>query len=143
MKTIKLVLALVLLGAGGISNVWADRYGGGHRGGYHRGHAGGHVSFGVTIGPYWGAPWFYPPPAYFYRPYYLPYYPQVVVERQAPLVYVERQAEPVAQLAPASPVVAAPANYWYYCTAAKAYYPYVGDCPGGWQRVLPQPPGQP
>ena len=32
---------------------------------------------------------------------------------------------------------AAPQTYWYYCAPAGAYYPYVGDCPGGWQRVVP------
>jgi len=29
-------------------------------------------------------------------------------------------------------------GYWYYCAASRAYYPYVGTCPEGWQRVLPQ-----
>ncbi|MGZ5151041.1 MAG: hypothetical protein ACXWI6_13460, partial [Burkholderiales bacterium] len=37
---------------------------------------------------------------------------------------------------------AAPA-YWYYCPAYRAYYPYVQDCPGGWQAVAPQPPPPP
>jgi hypothetical protein len=31
--------------------------------------------------------------------------------------------------------------YWYFCPEANAYYPYVQQCPGGWQQVLPQPPG--
>jgi hypothetical protein len=30
--------------------------------------------------------------------------------------------------------------YWYYCQAYSAYYPHVRVCPGGWQRVAPQPP---
>ena len=38
------------------------------------------------------------------------------------------------------PAVAAPVAYWYYCTAAGAYYPYVQDCPGGWELVLPTAP---
>jgi len=143
MKTIKLMIALLLLGAGGVGNVWADPhgggyYGGGYRGGYYGGgHGGGHVSFGVMVGPYWGGPWYYPPPAY----YYPPYYPQVIVP--TPQVYIEQQAAPAAPPAPAAPVAAAPANYWYYCATAKGYYPYVRECPGGWQRVLPQPQGQP
>jgi len=35
---------------------------------------------------------------------------------------------------------AAPAqsSYWYYCAESKTYYPYVKECPGGWQRVTPQ-----
>ncbi|MDO8788116.1 MAG: hypothetical protein Q7J42_08615 [Sulfuritalea sp.] len=124
MKTIKLLIALLLLGAGGIGNAWADR---GH----------GHVRFGVMIGPYWGAPWHYPPPRY----YYPPYYPPVVIERPVPQVYIEQQQEPAAP--PPAPVAAAPASYWYYCAAAQGYYPYVKECPGGWQKVLPQPQGQP
>jgi len=34
----------------------------------------------------------------------------------------------------------APSQYWYFCNASKAYYPYVRECPSGWQRVTPQPP---
>ena len=45
---------------------------------------------------------------------------------------------------PYAPAVAAPvAQYWYYCTAAAAYYPYVQDCPGGWELVLPTMPPHP
>lgn len=119
MKMIKMLIALVLLGVAGVGSAWADR---GH-----------HAHFGVVIGPYWG-PWYYPP-AY----YYPPYYPPVVVERPTPQVYIEQQAAPAA----APPAASAPVNYWYYCVAAKAYYPYVKECPGGWQKVLPQPPAQP
>ena len=39
----------------------------------------------------------------------------------------------------AAPVVAAPVAYWYYCAPLAAYYPYVQDCPGGWQLVEPHP----
>ena len=120
MKTIKLLVVLLLLGAGGVGNAWADHYGGGH------------VRFGVMIGPYWGGPSYYYPPPY----YYPPYYPQMVTP--TPQVYIEQQAAPAA-----GPVAEAPSTYWYYCSNAKGYYPYVKECPGGWQRVLPQPPGQP
>lgn len=30
--------------------------------------------------------------------------------------------------------------YWYYCPDLGAYYPYVQQCPGPWQAVVPQPP---
>ena len=124
MKMIKLLIALVLLGVAGLGTAWADR-----------GHDGGRVHFGVMIGPGWG-PWYYPPPYY-----YPPYYPPVIVQPQQPQVYIEQQQVPVS---PAGSVTStAPANYWYYCAAAKGYYPYVKECPGGWQKVLPQPPGQP
>src|SRR5260221_3375687 len=33
-----------------------------------------------------------------------------------------------------------PSAYWYYCAAAGAYYPYVQNCPGGWELVLPTAP---
>ena len=39
-----------------------------------------------------------------------------------------------------APALAAPVAYWYYCAAAGAYYPYVQNCAGGWEPVLPTPP---
>ncbi len=82
-----------------------------------RAHIGLH--FGVPLAwPFWGYPYYYPP-----------YQPNVVVVPQEPTVYVERQD-------------AAVAGYWYYCAGAGAYYPYVRECPGGWQRVAPRPPGE-
>ena len=39
-----------------------------------------------------------------------------------------------------APAVLPPPQYWYYCAAAGAYHPYVQNCPGGWQPVLPTPP---
>lgn len=116
MKAVKLVAAFLVLAAAGSTAAWAD----------HR----SHIHFGVVVGPYWG-PWGYPPPYY-----YPPYYPPVVVERPAP-VYIEQAPAVVAAPAPAPQTA-----YWYYCAAARGYYPYVKECPGGWQKVLPQPPGQ-
>jgi len=87
-------------------------------------HRGPHV--GVVIGgPLWWGPGYYSP--YYYYP---PYYPPVVVAPAAPPTYIEQGS------APAS---AGSSSYWYYCSDAKAYYPYVKECPGGWQRVAPQP----
>ena len=40
---------------------------------------------------------------------------------------------------PVAAPVAAPTAYWYYCAPLAAYYPYVPDCPGGWQLVEPHP----
>jgi hypothetical protein len=85
------------------------------------GHGG--VRFGVVIGaPFY--PWYYPP-YYSYPPYY--YYPSAPA---TPQTYVE-QGDP--QAAPGQQ------SYWYYCAESKTYYPYVKECPGGWQRVTPQP----
>lgn len=121
MKIVKWLAALFVLCLAGSGSVWADR---GH---HDHGRHGGNIRFGVVVGPYWG-PWFYPPAPY----YYPPYYPPVVVQRPAPTVYIEQPAAPAPQT-----------NYWYYCNASRAYYPYVKECPGGWQRVLPQPLEQP
>lgn len=59
------------------------------------------------------------------------YYPAPVYY---PPTIVQVPAAPAAQQAPA------PDYSWYYCPSAKGYYPYVRDCPGGWQRVSPTPP---
>ena len=92
----------------------------------------GHVRFGVFVGApfYWYPPYYYPP---YYPPYYSPYYPPVVAAPSSPPTYIEQGG---AQPAPAS----SQSNWWYYCADAKAYYPYIKQCPGGWQRVAPQPP---
>jgi hypothetical protein len=91
-----------------------------------------HVRFGVSLGVPLYAPGYYSPYYYGYPYPAYPYaYPPVVVQ-SAPPVYVEQGA---AQTAPAP----APAD-WYYCAASKSYYPYVSECPGGWQRVPAQPP---
>ncbi len=78
-----------------------------------------------------GAPFF---PVWGWGPWYPSYAPPApVVIREAPQAYVQPPT-----------VQAAPASYWYYCADAKAYYPYVQQCPGGWLKVVPQatPPGQ-
>lgn len=30
-------------------------------------------------------------------------------------------------------------EYWYYCEAVQAYYPYVATCPAGWKPVPAKP----
>ena len=91
------------------------------------GAASAHPRFGVdfVIGP--GPLWWGPP---YYYPYYYP--PAVVV---ADPMYAQ----------PAAPAVQVPAppTYWYYCRQSNAYYPYVQDCPSGWEQVSPQPPAPP
>lgn len=41
---------------------------------------------------------------------------------------------------PAASASPAPGQAWYYCDAAKGYYPYVPTCPSGWQTVPATPP---
>ena len=99
---------------------------------------GGHARFGVYI----GAPGYWYPP-YYYPPYAPPYaYPPVVVAPPAPQVYIEQGSvapAATASQAPAQSQSTSPSNWWYYCADAKAYYPYVKECPAGWQKVAPQP----
>jgi hypothetical protein len=87
----------------------------------------------VFVGFNFGFPGYYPAPYYYYPPpvYYAP---QPVVIQQQPQVYVE-QPQPQAAPAPSQ------SNYWYYCAGSRTYYPYVKECPGGWQRVSPTPQG--
>jgi hypothetical protein len=115
-------------------------YGGGHGHGAGYGHAGGyryggghrhgHGYGGVRAGIYLGVPLvglgYYAAPYYSYPAYA---YPAAVVA--PPGAYVERGDAQAAS---------APQQDWYYCAASNAYYPYVGECPAGWQRVPSVPP---
>ena len=119
MRSANAIFALIVFLLGTLVSTWAlaDRR---H---YHRHHHSG-VRLGVFVGP----GFFYGPP---YYPYY--HYPRVVVAPPpAPVYYIERPTEQGAS--------SLPAGYWYYCNEAKAYYPYVKECPSSWQQVAPQPP---
>jgi len=120
------ILAAALAALSLSTGAWAFQGHGGHSSGSHisggvrhfeSSHfAGPHFHSGprVFIGGAFYAPFYYPP--YYYDPYY--YAPPPPVE------YV--QPAPQQQ-------------YWYYCGSARAYYPYVQNCPEGWQQVVPQP----
>ncbi len=113
---------------GGHASHGGHAFSGGAGPGSHAGHAfpgarapaghfapGRHFRGGARIGVFIGAPLyaplFYPAPAYYYSP---------------PPAYIEQAPTP---------------DYWYFCPELNAYYPYVQECPGGWQPVLPQPSG--
>jgi hypothetical protein len=127
-KTI-FTLILFLLGSGiAGGNVLARGFSGGGfhgGGGFHR--SGGHGHVGVII----SAPLFWGPDFYYPYPYY--YFPDDSLSSSPP-VYIEQGDEEAPP--PQS-------NYWYYCANPQGYYPYVQQCPGGWQRVAPQPPPPP
>jgi len=125
MKSINLLCGLMMLAGITVSGIaQADRHGHSH----------------VGVGLYFGVPYphYYYPPPYYYYPY--PYYPPMVAVPTQPPVYIEQEsAQPVPQQAPA-----APENYyWYHCDKPDGYYPYIKECPGGWQKVVPTPPPQP
>ena len=153
MKSIKTVLASLLVALGSLAAVAyagpGHYYGGGghHDGGGHWGphygphYYGPHYGFGFGVGLGIGLafdPLLYP---YGYYPYgYYPYAASapVVVTQAAPTVYVQ-QGDPAPQQS------YAPSNQssdWYYCHNPAGYYPYVQSCSGGWQRVPAQPPKQ-
>jgi len=89
----------------------------------HGGRGGGHGRHGAHIGLFIGVPlllhhWWhysYPPP------------PQVVVVPREPEVYVDRGG-------------GERGGYWYHCDRPEGYYPYIKECPGGWQREVPRAP---
>ncbi len=84
------------------------------------------VGIAIGVPGFWyGPPYYYPPP-FAYPPAI------VVVPRQT---YVPPPPQPM--VPPVSPPAVAT---WYYCPESKAYYPYVAECPGGWQSVPAQPP---
>ena len=138
MKRVTCVIGLAMLLLAG-STLPAEAAGGG--GGFHGGgsmsgrgfhggggrlHGGTRVFIGGGVGfGWWGCPGWWGP-AY---PYPYPYYadPPVVVQ-QSPTEYLQQAPAP-----PAAP------QYWYYCQDARAYYPYVKECPAGWLQVVPQP----
>jgi hypothetical protein len=158
-------LAIVLLGSAACNPAWAWG-GGGHGGGFGGGgghygggggfggggHYGGGYGWGGHYGGYGGG-WGYgrggyyggyyggigigiygPGLGYYGSPYYSPYYaypPAVVTVPVAPPVYIQ-QANP-------QPATQPQANYWHYCRNPEGYYPYVKECPDGWQQVAPQP----
>jgi hypothetical protein len=103
-----------------------------HGGGWQ----GGNWHGGGWRGGWWGptvvigaGPWWYPYYGYGY-PYAYPYansaYPPPVIVDNAPQTYIEQDAQ-------------TPQQDWYYCQNPQGYYPYISECPSGWQPVAPQP----
>jgi len=113
---------------------------------HDRGHghgSGGGVRFGISIGVPLYAPSYYPAPISAYPTYIYPapayvypaqayVYPAPAMAFSSAPVFVERRVAPV----PTAPMQAQ--GDWYYCAASGSYYPYVADCPAGWQRVPAQ-----
>ena len=69
-------------------------------------------------GPFWH-PWWYAPPPYYYYP------APVVTVPAEPTTYIEQGRDTT--------------GWWYYCESSRGYYPYVKECPTGWERVPPAP----
>jgi len=75
----------------------------------------------------WWAPGVWPGTAWGPNVWVAPPSPPIVVTQPAP-VFIERSAP----VEPPTPV------WWFWCEQARAYFPYVKECPGGWQQVAPQ-----
>jgi len=113
-------------------SVQADHRQDGHR-------HGGSPPIRFYFGPdFYGPGW----KTYDRHPYYAvptyPYYPPVIVApapppQPPPPVYIEQAPQQSAV-----PGVAG-GGYWYYCKQSEGYYPYVKECPAGWQKVAPHP----
>lgn len=131
-KLCQIALALAAVCAAGYSTTsLAHGY-------YHGGRA--RVGVGVYVGPGWGYGPGWGPGWYPYGPYYYPgYYPApaaVVVPQQNPPQYIEQGND-------GNPTVtdgSSPNAWWYHCSQPDGYYPYVKECPGGWQREQPRAP---
>jgi hypothetical protein len=109
-------LALLLTLAGVLASESAQAHG------RTRLHLGFHFGAPFYWGPYW-SPWWYHPAPYYYHP--APTY----VPAQ-PTTYIEQGSAPAGDSG----------GWWYYCDTSRGYYPYVKECPSGWQRVPPAPP---
>ncbi|MEO8417406.1 MAG: hypothetical protein ABI475_01620 [Methylophilaceae bacterium] len=146
MKPLKSMAALALLACLFTSGMaLADRghgggnwHGGGHGhdgGHWHEGHGHTHIGIGLNFGPSFGP--YYPYPYYSYPAYPYPaypyYYPPVVVAPPSPPVYIEQDSPQQAESQSQD-------YYWYHCDKPDGYYPYIKACPGGWQKVVPEPP---
>jgi hypothetical protein len=119
-------------------------------------------------GAHWPYPGYYGSaiwPAYVGSFGYLPstvvYGPPAVVTATTGITYIEREPgtvsmrqqapapaavppPPDAEPPPASEPRAAPSAtgpWWYFCASPRGAYPYVRECPGGWERVPAVPPG--
>ncbi|WP_159880556.1 MULTISPECIES: hypothetical protein [Aquitalea] len=100
---------------------WNDGY-------WHHGYYHGRLGWWWVAGGAW---YWYSAPVY---PYPAPDVPPVVIA--APVV----TPVPVAPTQVEETASPPPAQVWYYCKAAKQYYPYISECPGGWKTVPAKPP---
>ena len=146
-KVVAVLMLLVFAVASGPATARGGHGGGGHGGGGGRGGGYSHgygyrgsVGVGVAIGvPLYGLgyyPGYNPYPYAYLGPDYA--YPAPDYSYPAPAVAPSpgyaQQGYPQAAQAPAQPQ-----GDWYFCPASNAYYPYLRECPSGWQRVPAQP----
>jgi len=88
---------------------------------------------GYTVVYYGGVPYYYANDIYYVQQ-------PTGYEVVAPPAGAPAAPAPVAAQPPAVTPGAQTAGVWYYCSSAKGYYPYVSQCPEGWQSVPASPP---
>jgi len=140
-RNLSLTLIITLL-VGVSTSGEALAHGGGRGGGGWHGGARVGIYLGAPIGFNYGYyPYSYYGPAYYGIPNYYPtapvYYPPI----QSVPTYTQQSESPQIspQVAPKNSSQDVQGSWWYFCVDAKAYYPYVKQCPGGWLRVASQP----
>jgi len=136
------LLSLSPLAANAGNVAWNVSVGGAYAGGYGYGGGWRPAAYAPSWGPGWGRGYGYgyggawrgnwagagyygfPPPAYYAPP--VAYAPPVVA-------YVTPPQPMVLASQPQAPV-------WYYCESSGKYFPYVQECPTGWQTQAATPP---
>lgn len=154
-------------GYGGAHPSHRPAYPGGHRSYGHYGHSGNHRYYGYYGAPHWGwglglgigipwalgwyEPWYGPStyPSYAYGPVYRGYGYACELDEDC---WRERSS----RSEPAPPTTEVPAAtpgeeggptqrplHLNYCDSARAWFPHVRSCPGGWRMILPEYNRQP
>jgi hypothetical protein len=113
---------------------WADR-GYGHGGYGSHGDGGWGWGWGLLLGTAILLDATQPRNVYYPAPVYAapPVYVQPPIVMSAPVTYAA---------VPSQQPAITEQSWWYYCNSSASYYPYVRNCPDGWTRVSPVPPGQ-
>lgn len=155
MKLRATILAIIAAGSLAMTPAWAQRAHGSPGSHWSPGGHGGHGydhswgPFGFLLGTailysalqprtvYYEPQVVYTPPPYapattFVQPYYAE---QSYVS--PPVV----STPPPPRIAQSTPLETAGVAWWYFCKKPAGYYPYIRECPSGWERVSPTPPG--
>ena len=97
---------------------------------------------GYAYWPYGAYPYY--GPGYGYLPPTVVYAPAAVLPSTHGITYIEREpgTPPPSEFAePPTAAASATGPWWYFCASPRGAYPYLRECPGGWERVPAVPPG--
>lgn len=138
-----MLLAIIAMGLIAVTPAQAQRSHGGHGNGYFWGPFGFLLGSAILYSAVQSRPVYYGPQVVYASPLYArattvvqPYY--------AEQTYVPPPAvsmPPPPYIAQTAPVESASGQWWYFCKKPSGYYPYVRECPSGWEKVSPTPSG--